>query len=80
VDNAPSIPQGARDFEIIVSIARDTGYRFSTLLLLQDGWTPLYVAAGNGHLPVVGQLLGAGAALDAANKVGPHVWWGAVEA
>jgi hypothetical protein len=42
-----------------------------TWLLLQDGWTSLHMAAQNGHLAVVEQLLGAGAAVDAANKVGP---------
>jgi hypothetical protein len=37
-----------------------------TWLLLQDGWTPLHMAAQNGRLEVVGQLLGAAAAVDAA--------------
>jgi hypothetical protein len=38
-------------------------------LLLQNARTPLHKAAGNGHTAVVGQLLGAGAAIDAATKV-----------
>jgi ankyrin repeat protein len=34
-------------------------------LLLQDGMTPMHVAAGNNHAEVVRQLLAAGAAVDA---------------
>jgi ankyrin repeat protein len=45
-------------------------------LSLQDGWTPLHRAAENGRKEVVRQLLGAGAAVDAATKVGPcHQQW-----
>jgi ankyrin repeat protein len=53
--------------------------RYGTLicdavLVLQDGYAPLHKAAENGHLEVVGLLLGASAALDAANnKVRPPV-------
>jgi hypothetical protein len=35
---------------------------------LQWGWMPLHRAARNGHYQVVEQLLGAGAAVDAADK------------
>jgi hypothetical protein len=52
------------------------------LLLLQDGRTPLHLAAEKGHLDVVELLLGAGAAANATDKVRPplHVqmtgeWW-----
>jgi hypothetical protein len=38
-------------------------------LLFQDGETPLYVAVVRGHKEIVELLLGAGAAMDAANKV-----------
>jgi ankyrin repeat protein len=41
-------------------------------LLLQEGKTPLYSAAKYGHKEVVGLLLGAGAAVDAADKVRPR--------
>jgi hypothetical protein len=39
-------------------------------LELQDGRTPLHVAAKWGHKEVVELLLGAGAAVDAVDKVG----------
>jgi hypothetical protein len=46
------------------------------LLLLQNDATPLHQAARNGHAEVVGQLLGAGAAVDTAPKVGsPLLPW-----
>jgi ankyrin repeat protein len=35
----------------------------------QDGATPLFTAAQNGHLPVVEALVEAGAHKDAPNKV-----------
>jgi ankyrin repeat protein len=38
-------------------------------LLLQDGQTPLFYAAGFGHVEVVGQLLMAGAAVNASGAV-----------
>ena len=44
----------------------------SLLLLvapLQDGSTPLYVAAQNGHTEVVAALVAAGASIDLANEV-----------
>jgi ankyrin repeat protein len=40
-------------------------------VVLQDGQTPLHEAAWYGHTAVVGQLLCAGAAVEAATKV-PH--------
>ncbi len=47
-----------------------------TTHVLQDGWTPLFVAAQNGHLEVVRLLLDKGANMEAANNVGavrlPH--------
>jgi ankyrin repeat protein len=39
-------------------------------MLLQNGKSPLHRAAKKGHAEVVGLLLGAGAAVDAADKVG----------
>ena len=41
----------------------------------QDGEMPLHQAASQGHTPVVGQLLAAGAAVDAKDQVGGE--WGA---
>ena len=35
----------------------------------QSGYTPLHLAAGGGHAAVVEQLLAAGAATDAQDKV-----------
>jgi hypothetical protein len=52
--------------------------RITWLLLLQYGEMPVYIAARDGFPEVVGQLLGAGADVDAANKVRPakicNVW------
>jgi hypothetical protein len=50
---------------------------FALLLrLLQDGWTALHCAASTGYKNVVAQLLGAGAAVDAPDKVRPSpCWW-----
>jgi ankyrin repeat protein len=42
---------------------------YHSLLVLQDGYTPLHTAAENGHLEVVRQLLGAEAAVDTTNVV-----------
>ena len=39
------------------------------LFALQYGRTPLHEAAGRGHAAVVGQLLAAGAAVDAKDEV-----------
>jgi ankyrin repeat protein len=36
---------------------------------MQDGFTPLFIAAARGYKDVVEQLLGAGAAMEAATKV-----------
>ena len=44
----------------------------SLLLLiapLQDGCTPLWIAAQNGHTEVVAALVAAGASMDQASKV-----------
>ena len=37
---------------------------------VQDGWTPLFVAAWKGHIDVVRALLNAGADTTIANKSG----------
>jgi ankyrin repeat protein len=47
------------------------------LLLLQDGDTPLINAADYGHLEVVKKLLGAGADVNAVNKVRVRDCWNA---
>jgi hypothetical protein len=41
-----------------------------TTIALQDGWTPVHIAAQNGHLEIVGLLLQKGANKDAASNVG----------
>ena len=42
----------------------------------QDGWTPLCVAAQNGHVEVVKVLQEMGADLNITNKVrGGDGWW-----
>jgi hypothetical protein len=48
-----------------------THLKNTRLLLLQEGWTPLHEAAFQGQKGVVVRLLGAGAALNAADKVWP---------
>jgi hypothetical protein len=45
--------------------------RLVRLLLLQNGNTPLHLAAFKGFKEVVGQLLAAGAAVNVANEVSP---------
>ena len=40
----------------------------------QNGWTPLYLAAFNGHEGVVRLLLDSKAAVDIADKVGGVIW------
>jgi ankyrin repeat protein len=47
--------------------------RHFVALLLQHGRTPLHMAALWGQKEVVAELLGAGAAMDATAKVGPHL-------
>ena len=37
--------------------------------VLQDGWSPLYIASHNGHLDIVKTLIEAGANVNQANKV-----------
>lgn len=39
-----------------------TSTRVVDLLVLQDGWTPLYIAAQNGHVAVVKALIKLGGA------------------
>ena len=45
--------------------------------MYQDGWTPLLLAAYNGHLPVVEYLLEKGADMEAKDghiiDVNPHI-------
>ena len=48
-------------------------YLFSNCLCLQDGFSPLYIAAQEGHNEVVAGLLGAGANVNIATKV--RVGW-----
>ncbi len=38
-------------------------------MLMQDDWTPLHIAADNGHLEVIKHLLSVGAEKDKATKV-----------
>ena len=37
--------------------------------VLQDGWTPLYIASNRGHLDIVKTLIEAGANVNQTNKV-----------
>ena len=37
--------------------------------VLQDGWTPLYIASNRGHLDIVKALIEAGANVNQTNKV-----------
>ena len=37
--------------------------------VLQNGWSPLYIASFNGHLDVVKTLIEAGASVNQTNKV-----------
>jgi ankyrin repeat protein len=40
-----------------------------TLLASQGGWTPLFWASNEGHLPIVEFLVERGAKVDAADEV-----------
>ena len=39
---------------------------------IEDGATPLYIAAHNGHISVVSALISAGASVDQATEDGAH--------
>ncbi len=43
---------------------------FAVITLLQDGWTPLHIAAQHGHVEVERLLLDKGANKEAASNVG----------
>ncbi len=40
------------------------------ILITQDGYTPLHIAAGNGHFEAVEMLLNANATIDLTDQVG----------
>jgi hypothetical protein len=70
-----SFPEEHCTWHLSTACSALTPLPLAVWLLLQDGLTPLHVAAGSwvqrdGHNKVVEQLLGAGAAIDAAHKVG----------
>ena len=41
--------------------------------VLQDGWSPLYMACQKGHLDVVKTLIEAGVNIHQADKVSTHI-------
>ena len=52
-----------------ISMGEDRGCLPERCRAPQGGWTPLYQAARGGHAAVVEQLLAAGAAKDAEDRV-----------
>lgn len=50
----------------------DVGPHLSSLVFFQNGLNALHLAAKEGHVDLVQELLDRGAAVDSATKVGDH--------